>query len=211
MSYPHEHDSKHRDTMWSITYFPPSAAGEEEVAKKEIEEFVKRTWPPGWKLSGQVEQCPTSGKYHYQGYIKTPQIRARAVWDLTSPAKIIPAINKKALENYTHKEDTRVAQVADSERIPNMFEYSEDLASRISINHIQIELAREDLTPTEFGKRRQEMLMDALEMLINEDIRSGRRGVEFHSVNPMFVAAWKKHGWAMVERARRAEQSEQSE
>lgn len=199
--------SDDRGTKWSITHHVES--------EEEAREYMSRLLPPGWKLTGQLEAGKESGKLHVQALLSTPQVRFSAVKKILPTSHIEKARSPAALAKYVNKEDTRVAALKGSETIPNMFEYSEDVARRLSVNHIEREMSQRlqkgNITPTEFAKLRGEMLMDAVEMLVNEDIKNGKRGIEFHSVNPMFVAAWKKHGWAMVERARReAEQAEQN-
>lgn len=61
----------------------------------------------GWKVDGQEETCPTTGKKHYQFWVKTPQVRMSEVKKVFQGAHIEVARNVKAVQNYCAKEETR--------------------------------------------------------------------------------------------------------
>lgn len=61
----------------------------------------------GWGVEGQLERGE-EGTEHYQLMVKTPQVRFAAVKKVFPTAHIEVARNRKALEQYVHKEETRV-------------------------------------------------------------------------------------------------------
>lgn len=61
----------------------------------------------GWKVDGQEETCPTTGRKHYQFWVKTPQVRMSEVKKVFAGAHIEVARNVKAVQQYCAKEDTR--------------------------------------------------------------------------------------------------------
>lgn len=61
----------------------------------------------GWGVQGQIEKG-AEGTPHYQLMVTTPQVRFSAVKKVFPTAHIEPARNRRALEQYVHKEDTRV-------------------------------------------------------------------------------------------------------
>jgi len=67
--------------------------------------------PQDWAIEGQVECGKTSDdKEHLQLYLKTPQTRGTRIMKFFPGAIIDEARNQFALENYVHKEDTRIAE-----------------------------------------------------------------------------------------------------
>jgi len=87
-------DTDTRATAWSVTLFN----GEE-----------KTDLPEGWKLDGQMEAAPETGKLHYQGFLKTKQVRFSTVKKVFPKAHIEKARDEVALKKYVHKKATRVA------------------------------------------------------------------------------------------------------
>lgn len=61
----------------------------------------------GWGVEGQLEKGE-EGTEHYQLMVKTPQERFAALKKVFPTAHIEVARSRKALEQYVHKEDTRV-------------------------------------------------------------------------------------------------------
>lgn len=61
----------------------------------------------GWGVEGQLE-VGEEGTQHYQLMVKTPQERFAALKKVFPTAHIEVARNRKALEQYVHKEETRV-------------------------------------------------------------------------------------------------------
>lgn len=96
-----------RATSWSLTIWLPPYT--ETTAKEMIETAVANN--PKWSVQGQLEKGKNSdGKFHYQLMVKTPQVRHSALRKAFPACHIEEARNAKALENYVHKDDTRVGE-----------------------------------------------------------------------------------------------------
>lgn len=66
----------------------------------------------GWQVRGQLEECPTTKREHYQFAINTGYgPRMSAVMKVFQGAHIEPARKEEALKNYVVKEETRVGQL----------------------------------------------------------------------------------------------------
>lgn len=91
-----------RATCWSITINNPTKSDEEWIAQARQKS--------GWKVYGQLEQGE-AGTPHYQLMLTTPQVRFSAVKKAFPRAHIEIARDRKALEKYVAKEDTRVASL----------------------------------------------------------------------------------------------------
>lgn len=74
-----------------------------------INQFAQ-AMPNDWSLEGQLEQGHDSGKLHYQLLLKTPQTRGSRIAKFFPKCDIDEARKFHALQNYVHKEDTRVAE-----------------------------------------------------------------------------------------------------
>jgi len=100
-----------RSTCWSVTINNPQAADEENIALSRQK---------GWKVEGQKE-VGENGTPHYQLIVKTPQVRFSAVKKAFPRAHIEKARNSVALEQYVHKEETRVGTLStEQEKYPSM-------------------------------------------------------------------------------------------
>lgn len=74
----------------------------------------------GWKVEGQEETCPSTGRKHFQFWVKTPQVRMSEVKKVFQGAHIEVARNVKAVMNYCQKEDTRSGSLPQaSDKYPN--------------------------------------------------------------------------------------------
>lgn len=74
----------------------------------------------GWKVDGQEEIAPTTGRKHIQFWVKTPQVRMSEVKKVFQGAHIEVARNVKAVKNYCQKEDTRSGSLPQaSDKYPN--------------------------------------------------------------------------------------------
>jgi hypothetical protein len=176
-----------RASTWSITINNP-----------EPHEYENRVdLPSGWILEGQLERGE-KGTEHFQGMLKTPQVRFSAVKRAFPRAHIEPARNRQALEQYVHKPDSRVATVETSvSQIPNLFNYQQMIASKWNnMEWEQFVLDNQDL----YDKKPNEVVLMYVDSLVSTDIRSGRRGVEYIAINPMWRQAWKLFGKAIVYR-----------
>lgn len=172
-----------RGTCWSITLNNPT---DEEM------HVIQNPPAPGWRLQGQLERG-AEGTLHYQGMLTTPQVRFSAVKKVYHRAHIEKARNKKALETYVRKEETRVAEVH-SQAIPSIFEYQGIIAKQWRDADYQ---KWREVFPR---KDMDEVAMFYLDSLVAADIAKGRRGPEWIATNPMWRNAWKKFWRVIIER-----------
>lgn len=160
-----------RATCWSITINNPT----ENETKCEV---------PGWKMEGQYEEGK-EGTRHFQGMLKTPQVRFAQVKKAFPRAHIEVARNKEALALYVNKKETRVA-IYEAQGVPSMFEYQLIVASRWNNEVFQ---EYEQMYPT---KPPDEHAMLYLDNIVSSLIVEGYKGIEFIAINPMWRASWKK-------------------
>ena len=85
-------DTDTRATAWSVTLF---------------NDEQKTDLPEGWRLEGQLEIAPDTGRKHYQGLLHTPQVRFSTVKKVYPKAHIEKCRDKAALRKYVHKAETR--------------------------------------------------------------------------------------------------------
>lgn len=171
-----------RATCWSITINNPT------------EEEMKPILPAKWMLTGQME-AGAEGTLHYQAMLKTPQVRFSAVKQVFPRAHIEVARNVKALEQYCHKEESRVGLVPDRvSNIPTLFDYIHTIAKRFDSEEYAL------YTSNYPGKKEEDTFMGYIDYLVDCDIQSGKIGVEIISINPMWRSAWKRHGRSMIMR-----------
>lgn len=184
-------DTTQRANCWSITINNPTDSD------------LNPPLPGGWRCEGQLEKGEECGTVHYQAMLTTPQVRFAAVKKMFPRAKILVARNRNALQKYVHKEDTRLSEVPTIvSQIPNCFDYQADIA--------------EDWDDTEFARRTAEwhnklpdtkltiddVALEYVDYLVSEDIKRGRRGVEWVGINPMWRSSWKKFWPAILARSR---------
>lgn len=176
-----------RGTAWSLTIYN--------------DDYKSVDLPQGWKLKGQLEICPTTNKEHYQGMLSTPQTRFSTIKKVFKEAHIELARNKMALASYVKKEDTRLQSIPDrSSDIPTLWDYSESLADKYIEEEFQEFMTK--FTDEDIVKMsRNDMLLLYIDTLVENDIQSGQRGVEFIAINPMFRSAWKRFGLSMIKRS----------
>lgn len=190
--------STDRATRWSITWYPPAENAFDAVeSEKIISEYMLRQLPPGWKLEGQMEKCPETLRHHLQALLKTPQVRFSQIKKIFSNAHIEVARNASALENYVHKEDTRVAQIKSAPPVMTLYEFSDYIASIWDSDEWETIASR-----VEFGdfEAWDEAKLKYVDRLVSRAIRDGIAGAEFHGVNPSFRSAWKKFGTDIIHR-----------
>lgn len=194
-----ESDKDARGTLWQVTIY--SLRGVDVVDEESANKVMATSLPPGWKLYGQLERCPTTGRLHIQGHIKTPQVRWRAVQKEFKGCHFELARNRQALQNYDKKPDSRVAQLEVSEGIPSVWDYSEDVARRFPLDAFN-QRTRELIAKDQFDpEKRKEIIMKLFDDLVEQDILDGRKGVEFIAINPMVRSAWGRYGVALAKRA----------
>lgn len=181
-----------KSSHWQITYFPPEECqGSVEDAKDDVQKWVSVALPPGWSFgSANVEKCPESGRYHYQGYLKTAYVRGTDVKRVIGDrAHIEKTRNQNALVNYSNKADTRVATVDAPQGVPQPWDYITTLAGRWDNDEFLKLLGDHS---RKFNGCLDEAALCYVDAMVAEDIANGARGVEFIAVNPMFRSAWKK-------------------
>lgn len=100
-----------RATCWSVTINNPLPADDENIA------LAKQK--SGWKVEGQLEKGE-NGTPHYQLMVKTPQVRFGSLKKAFPRAHIEPARNVKALAEYVHKDDTKVAELPSNDKYPSL-------------------------------------------------------------------------------------------
>lgn len=171
-----------RATCWSITINNP----EEVEYKVEL--------PPGWTLEGQLEKGE-EGTLHFQGMLKTPQVRFSAVKKVFPRGHIEVARNRKALEKYVNKVETCVAKVEKNvSRIPTLYEYQGIIAAK------WVQSKYEEWCQEFSRKNPDDVAMIYLDSLVAEDIENGRRGAEFIAINPEWRASWKRFWRSIIKR-----------
>jgi len=161
----------------------------------------------GWN----TELCPKTNRLHYQGYMRTgQQQRESAMWSLFPGVHFEVARDWPALVQYCKKAATRVPgtePVSDVNTFPDMFGYSEELASRLP-NWDQVrELWMKDTEDKMAICRRRQVsaaelglkVYDTPELfcyetllkdMIQFDVIRGHP-VEFIVQNPLFITMWK--------------------
>lgn len=153
-----------------------------------------------WIMTGQMEKGE-EGTEHYQGMLKTPQVRFSAVKKLLPRAHIELAKNVVALAKYVSKQETRLAEVAQiSSNIPTLFDYNHSIARKWQDDDFQrlVESYVGGGTYHEID----EIALKYVDQLVAEDIVSGLQGIEYISINPMFRSAWKKFWKSIIARER---------
>lgn len=174
-------DTTQRATMWSVTINNPTKAE------------VEGTLPPGWALEGQYEKGEEEGTLHFQGMLRTTQVRFSAVKRQFPRAHIEAARNAAALKEYVHKAETRVAEFAGA-RTPNIFEVQTQVAGMWVKE--EYEAIRDSLADL----NKKDAVLLYVDRLVDRMIRSGIRGVEFISINPMWRSSWSRHAHSILAR-----------
>jgi len=173
-----------RATCWSVTINNPQEA-----------EYA-RPLPVGWTLKGQLERGE-EGTLHYQGMLKTNQVRFSAVKKEFPRAHIEVARDKAALAKYVAKEETRVASV---ESIPTLFEYQTIIADKWVEDDFQSRWTHSWTNASSVPPDINAVAMAYLDSLVEADINGGRRGAEFIAINPMWRSSWLRFWRAIINR-----------
>ena len=168
-----------RATCWSITINNPTP---EDVLCK----------VSGWKLTGQHE-IGQEGTPHFQGMLKTPQVRFTAVKKEFPRAHIEVAKSPAALQKYVHKEETRVA-VHDEQL--NMFSAQKVIANKWDpLRFTEIIEDWIDKDPS-YG----DIALRYVDELVGIEIESGTMCLEFIGINPMWRSSWKRFYSSIIKR-----------
>lgn len=179
-----------RATCWSITINNPTDDDMKHVRQCPV---------PGWTVIGQIERGE-EGTEHFQGMLRTPQVRFSAVKKIFPRAHIEIARDREALKKYVTKEATRVAAV-DTQHIPSVFEYQGVIARQWVEEDFQTMLR--EAPP---GHDINEIAMVYLDSLVAQHIENGQRGVEWIATNPMWRTAWKRFWRSIINREHAASQ-----
>jgi len=164
-----------RSTCWSVTINNPTASDEDAISKAK-----QRS---GWKVDGQLEEGE-NGTRHYQLMVKTPQVRFSALKSAFPRAHIEVARNVKALAEYVHKDDTRIAELPkDNDKYPTMerfwdlfYEYYQTARNNVDFEGIETPDSR----------------LQLLDNYVSHQIQHGSF-VESFGVNPQTRSSVKKY------------------
>lgn len=199
--------SSQKSSHWLIVYFPEDEYQEsKEKAYSRIEEFVQTKLPSGWSFgNANMEKCPKSNRYHYQGYLKTLYVRGTDVKKaIGDRAHIEKSNNRNAVVNYSNKDATRVDTVLAPAGVPAPWEYIDNLAKKWAPD----EFTKFAEGYSRHDERMDEIALDYVDKLVSMDIENGANGVEFIAVNPMFRSAWKKFWRSIIKRNAAQSQSQ---
>jgi len=169
-----------RATAWSITINNPT------------EQDTNVVLPAGWSLEGQFEQG-AEGTHHFQGYLKTPQVRFSQVKSNFPRANIQVARNKKALQQYVHKSDSRVAPF-EANVSKNIFQWQAEVAKLWNEDEFDEYWIQ---YPT---KTQTDCALLYVDSITAKLIEKGAQGLEFIAVNPMWRSAWKRFYVSIIKR-----------
>lgn len=169
-----------KSSRWSMTVYEDQY-GLLTIMPPEIAEW-------GW----QDEVCPTSGKPHRQGYLRTKsQMRFSALKKILPGIHIEVAKNWSALLIYCKKEETRDPsgeQVHQVNNMPSKYTYAAEIAERLS-------------QKPDFKRWSLEQLLDEVRETALIDICDGRSGIEWVIIDPNWKLMWKETGMATIIRA----------
>lgn len=150
----------------------------------------------GWKVDGQEETCPTTGKKHYQFWVKTPQVRMSEVKKVFQGAHIEVARNMKAVLNYCAKEETRSGDLPQAtDKYPTQDKLFGLWAFRM---FCRMKLNPKSSYYISFPRNGDDWLL-AFDKICEDLIHGGYR-VESLAVNPAVRSCIKKFGAAIYDR-----------
>lgn len=128
-------DKTDKSTWWSVTAFDPGELA--ELQGNVFPRFVK-------KLYGGLEECPSSGKIHFQGAIQChTQQRFSALKKWLPKSHLEVARSADALIKYAMKEDTAVAPKLET---TNTTPYAamHEVLTQIAAKYIQVQSKLEE-------------------------------------------------------------------
>lgn len=167
-----------RATCWSVTINNPISADDDNIAQARQKS--------GWKVEGQLEEGE-NGTKHYQLMVKTPQLRFSAIKKIFPRAHIEVARNVKALTEYVHKEDTRLAELPQSEKYPTMSKFYELIYQEM------LELNSKGQWVNWDGDEMLKKFDSAISQLIIKEYF-----VESFATNPQTRSSFKKFGYEIL-------------
>lgn len=180
-----------RSIHWSVTINNPREDDEENIADARSR---------GWIVEGQKE-VGENGTPHYQLAVNTRiQQRFPALKKAFPRGHIEPARNVKALKQYVHKEETRIAELGSSAKY---------ITSRKRLWELVVDVLQSGEPPKEhrilmgedvpYWSDRFEPLK-ALDYACDLLIRQGYHCVETMAVNPQTRSAWKTFWQSLIVR-----------
>lgn len=175
--------SQAKATCWSITINNPTEDDENQIQEARLK---------GWKVEGQLEKGE-NGTPHYQLMVKTPQVRGSAIKKAFTRAHIEITRNAKALEQYVHKEDTRVEELKDNDKYPSPTKLMALFAEYCNTEYKSI--CRRYKQP--YNEMDGDQLLEVFDDCINKLIIDGYH-VEAHGVNPQVRGSIKRYGQSII-------------
>jgi len=144
------------------------------------------------------------GTRHFQGMLKTPQVRPSAVKKVFPRAHIEVARDPQALSKYCHKEETRlethITQL-------NMFTAQKLIADQWNeVEWQAIIRPHMEKGETDFGAQ----ALEYLDTLVAVEITKGTQCLEFIAINPMWRSSWKRFYRSIIKRHARQVQAPSS-
>lgn len=189
-----------RASVWSVTYYSRVPMSDLSGQVVDIQHFAAVQRPPGWMLVGQIEQCPSTGRMHFQGMLRTPQVRFSAVKkELGDTVHIEVARDPKALQRYCSKEETRVATV-ETTSVPNIWQYQNVIVQMWDEKEYQRRWDFAVENHRAVFPEPDDIALEYVDYLVAQDIEKGRRGAEFIAINPMWRSSWKKFWRSIIKR-----------
>lgn len=178
-----------RATYWSVTINNPTSSDED---------CLHRARGMGWEVVGQIEEGD-NGTPHYQLAVNTKSQQRFSALKKVFPRGHIEAARKPlALRTYVKKEETRIAELPNSERYVNsqkrLWELVTDELYRAPKEH------RISMTSLEPWWVQSFDPIEALEYAGDQLIRKGYYCVESLIVNPQTKSAWKLFWNALIHR-----------
>lgn len=181
-----------RSVHWALTINNPTSSDEETLALARGR---------GWEVDGQIEKGE-NGTSHYQLHVNCrSQQRFSAVKKVFPRAHIEKARSVVALKKYVHKEETRVAELPNSDRFVTSQKRLWDLVTS-ELQHDMCDKRHKIYANTDepFDEAVFKPL-DALDYAVDKLMRQGYHCVESMAVNPAVRAAWSKFWRGAVARA----------
>lgn len=180
-----------KTNKWCITYWLTDGRTVEDL------ELITQQMPANWSLEGQIEQgVDSQQKLHAQLFLKTEQTRGTKIAKYFKNCYINEAKNPFALQNYVHKEDTRVAELKTVEnRSPQWSVVCDKFFDWVVENDLQGTSFMSSESP--FDQR-----LRTWDDFIGQSIREGMR-VEVIGVNPQYRACVSRYWDSFVYQAAR--------
>lgn len=210
----HKKMSTQRHSIWSVTINNPTSADEEEIA---------RARQKGWKVEGQLEKGE-NGTPHYQLMVNSGQVRFSAVKKAFTRAHIEPARNKAALEQYVHKEDTKIGElVSSNEFYPSLSKFWKLVYKKFLDNNwllnfdpydsrAEKEMCKDFYYDIKFPRDTRvsmgTLMVEALDYVVAQLVEEGYH-VE-HFLSPPNISSFRKFHFELLIRARKELSAEET-